>query len=144
MDIDFFNELAPRGFKAESAGTQPAGRVHPNAIRVMEEVGIDIRPQRPKRLTREMIEKADRVITMGCGAGVCPAVFVEKVTEWALEDPTAGSIERFREVRDAIKRKVEEGIEEMEEEAASLPSSRVLRFVEGTKAEGGRATSLVA
>ena len=113
MAEGFLNKLSSREFNAESAGTQPADSVHPNAIRAMEEIGIDIRPQRPKWLTREMTQKADRVITMGCGAGVCPAVFVEKVAEWALEDPTAGSIERFREVRDEIGRKVEALIEEM-------------------------------
>lgn len=52
---------------ADSAGTQPAVKVNPAVAKVMLEVGIDISHRKPKMLTLEMMEKADRVISMGCG-----------------------------------------------------------------------------
>ena len=58
----------------------------------------------------DMIEKADRMITMGCGAetgAVCPASFIE-TEDWALEDPKGRPIEKVREIRDDIERRVQE------------------------------------
>jgi len=72
----------------------------------MREVGIDISAARPKALTMEMLEQADRVVTMGCGAeGVCPASFVE-TEDWQLEDPKGKSLEEVRRIRDEIKTRV--------------------------------------
>ena len=65
----FFNHLASGKDKAMSAGTKPASAVDPRTIDVMREVGIDISGNKPKALTMEMLEQADRVITMGCGSG---------------------------------------------------------------------------
>jgi arsenate reductase len=66
-------------------------------------------------LTLEMIEKADRMITMGCGAdagGLCPAGFIES-EDWALEDPKDKSLEQVRIIRDEIKQRVAKLVEEM-------------------------------
>jgi len=72
----------------------------------MTEVGIEISRQRPKLLTREMIEGAARVITMGCGVeGVCPAVLVP-TEDWGLDDPQDQPIEKIREIRDEIRGRV--------------------------------------
>ncbi len=101
----FFNKLAPKGFRAISAGTVPADAVNSKAIKVMEEVGIDISTQTPKGLTPDIIEKADIVITMGCGTEECP--FIESATDWGIEDPKDKPIDRIREVRDEIKYRVE-------------------------------------
>ena len=60
-----------------------------------------------------MIEKADRIITMGCGADVCPAAFLPKIEDWKIEDPADQPVEKFREVRDEIRRRVEKLVEEM-------------------------------
>lgn len=104
----FFNHLAKgKGF-AISAGTQPANEVNPVVVQAMGEVGIDISTKKPKTLTIEMVEKADRMITMGCGdeAGtVCPASFIE-TEDWALEDPKGESLEDVRKIRDEIKARV--------------------------------------
>ena len=59
-------------------------------------------------MTLDMLEKADKMITMGCGAdagGLCPASFVE-TEDWALEDPKGKSLEQVRKIRDAVKEKV--------------------------------------
>ena len=65
-------------------------------------------------LTLEMLEKADKVITMGCSVGeVCPMSIVE-TEDWGIADPAGKSIEKFREVRDLIKKRVEELLKKLE------------------------------
>jgi protein-tyrosine-phosphatase len=74
----------------------------------MREVGIEIGDKEPKLLTAEMLESADRVITMGCSVEkACPAVFVP-TEDWQLDDPTGKPIEKVRQIRDQIKIKVDE------------------------------------
>jgi arsenate reductase len=102
----FFNHLANGKARAISAGTKPASAVDPKTIEVMREVGIDISAASPKALTMEMLDQANRVVTMGCGAeGVCPASFVE-TEDWQLEDPKGKSLEGVRRIRDEIKARV--------------------------------------
>ena len=99
----FFNRLANGRARAISAGTKPAGAVDAQTIEVMREVGIDISKAKPKALTMEILDQADRVVTMGCGAeGVCPASFVES-EDWQLEDPKGKPIEEVRRIRDEIR-----------------------------------------
>ena len=104
----FFNQMAEGKAIALSAGTQPGDKVHPEVIAAMREVGIDISGNKPKILTMEMIEKADKMITMGCGAdagGLCPASFIE-TEDWALEDPKDKPLEQVRALREDIKKRV--------------------------------------
>jgi protein-tyrosine-phosphatase len=104
----FFNQMAKGKALALSAGTQPGDKVNPVVVQAMREVGIDISANKPKMLTLEMIEKADRMITMGCGAdagGLCPASFVE-TEDWALEDPKGKTLEQVRVIRDEIRKRV--------------------------------------
>ncbi len=106
-----FNKIAGKK-KAQSAGTQPAEKVSPSAIAVMKEIGIDISMRKPKLLTQEMVEKAERIITMGCLENAsCPLFLLEdksKIEDWKLEDPRGKPIEKVREIRNEIKRRVEE------------------------------------
>ena len=101
----FFNDLAGRRHRGISAGTQPGEEVNPVAVKAMAEVGIDMGGGRPKLLTGEMVEEADLVITMGCGENVCPIV-PKEVVDWDLDDPHGQPIERVREIRDEIRRRV--------------------------------------
>ena len=81
----------------------------------MREAGIDISHNKPKMLTFEMVEKADRMITMGCGAdaqAVCPASFIE-TEDWELDDPHGQPIDKVRKIRDEVKTRVEKLIEEI-------------------------------
>lgn len=108
----FFNMMAKGKARALSAGTDPADRIDPTVIKVMQEIGIDIGSNIPKMLAPEMMEQADKVITMGCGVeGVCPATFVE-TEDWGLEDPRDKPIDTVREIRDVIKEKVIRLVEE--------------------------------
>ena len=81
----------------------------------LREIGIDISRNKPRALSLEMIEHADRMITMGCGAdagAVCPASFI-KTEDWALDDPKGKQIEQIRNIRDEIKKRVMVLIEEI-------------------------------
>jgi arsenate reductase len=101
----FFNDTAGVRHRGISAGTQPGEEVNPVAVKAMAEVGIDIGDGRPKLLTGEMVEEADLVITMGCGENVCPIV-PKEIVDWGLDDPHGQPIERVREIRDEIRRRV--------------------------------------
>lgn len=100
---------------AASAGTAPGLAINPIATKALEEIGISLEGHSPKLITREMVEQADRVITMGCGvdADMCPAGthFIE---DWGLDDPKDQPIEKVREVRDEILNRIEELLLEVE------------------------------
>lgn len=117
----FANKLGEGRITAESAGTMPGGSLNPRAVEVMEEIGFDMSSHYPKLLTTEMIDSADRIITMGCGVNlddiepdgsVCPAVFVES-EDWGLEDPKDRSVDKVREIREQIRIRVEKLIDEL-------------------------------
>lgn len=106
MAAEFLNKLSNGEVAAESAGTIPDEKVNPTAAKVMLEKGIDISKNRPKMLTQEMVDGANRVITMGCAMDeACPAVFVPS-EDWGLDDPKGKPIEEVRKIRDLIERKV--------------------------------------
>ena len=113
MAETFLSKLAMARVLAVSAGTKPTEAINPTVVEIMREVGIDISHKKPKRLTREMVEQASRVITMGCGVeDVCPATFVE--TEyWALDDPKDQPLDKVREIRKQIQAKVLKLLEEI-------------------------------
>lgn len=106
MAAAWFNHLAPNTPVAVSAGTSPADRLHPEVVEVMKEVGIDLSSARPQKLTTELVQDAQLLVTMGCG-DKCPYVPGLRVEDWPLEDPKGKSLERVREIRDEIRRKVE-------------------------------------
>lgn len=109
----FFNRYARGKAIAESAGTEPADFVDPKVVQVMKEIGIDISGKQPRRLTPEMLDSVDRIVTMGCGVeGVCPASFLP-TEDWGLEDPSGKSLAKVREIRDQIENKVKRLVTEM-------------------------------
>ncbi|MFN3682620.1 MAG: low molecular weight phosphatase family protein [Fimbriimonadaceae bacterium] len=118
MAAALFNHLCQRKglpFRADSAGTAPGNAVNPAAVEALRELGIELSHARPKALTRELAESAQRIITMGCGvdAESCPAKFL--VTEdWGLDDPAGQPIETVRRIRDEIRARVEALIAELE------------------------------
>jgi arsenate reductase len=105
----FANRLGKGILEAESAGTIPGGNLNTVAVKAMEELGYDMSAHYPKLMTEDMVQSADKIISMGCGvdASACPVRFL--VTEdWGLDDPKGQSLEKVREIRDAIQHKVEE------------------------------------
>ena len=106
MAAAFFNRLAdPRKAVAISAGTEPAASLHPEVIAVMRELGIDLSKQRPQKLTPELARRAQVMVTMGCGEA-CPFVPGVQRDDWPIDDPKGQPIERVREIRDDVRRRV--------------------------------------
>jgi len=99
--------------EAASAGTMPSNEVNPIVVRVMQEKGIDLSVNKPKLITNQMVQEAEMMIVMGCSAeGFCPAPLLNKVVDWGIEDPKGKPIEKVREIRDEIERKVKALINE--------------------------------
>jgi arsenate reductase (thioredoxin) len=94
-----------RGGEARSAGSQPAAALHEGVVEALEEVGIDVSGRIPKALTREDVEWADLVVTMGCG-DACPVLPGREYLDWNLPDPAGLCLEEVRELRAVIEAKV--------------------------------------
>lgn len=112
----FARYISTSRLQAVSAGTKPALVIDPTVIRLMKEIGISLEGQRPKLLTPEMLQEADKVITMGCGASIgeiCPVVLVPS-EDWGIEDPHGKTEDEVRRIRDEIKRRVEGLVEQLD------------------------------
>jgi protein-tyrosine-phosphatase len=107
MAAAFFNQLADRAqAQAVSAGTEPGLRVHPEVLAVMQEVGIDLSNAKPQKLTEELANDAQLLITMGCG-DKCPYVPGLRRDDWPLRDPKGQPMEEVRVIRDEIRGRVQ-------------------------------------
>ncbi len=112
-------ELAAAGrHQARSAGTTPAREIHPNVAAAMGELGIDLAGRRPKQLTRELVDWAEVVVTMGCG-DQCPYVPGRRYVEWELADPSGQPIAQVRRIRDEIAARASRLAIELDSVAAS-------------------------
>ncbi len=107
MAAALFDALAdPARARAESAGTQPAERVHPEVVAAMREIGIDLAAARPRLLDDALARSASLLVTMGCGEA-CPYVPGLERDDWPLEDPKGKPPDRVRAIRDEIRARVE-------------------------------------
>jgi arsenate reductase (thioredoxin) len=88
-----------------SAGSEPADELNPAVVQAMDEVGIDISAERPKKLEDGMVRESDVVITMGCG-DACPIYPGKRYEDWDLEDPAGKDLEVVRGIRDEISDRV--------------------------------------
>jgi arsenate reductase (thioredoxin) len=103
-----FDQIAGGRARGESAGTEPDERVNERTVTVLREVGIDVADERPAKLRREQLERADRVISLGCPLPRDLAALAEgKIEEWPMPDTTGRPVEAVREVRDLIKARVQ-------------------------------------
>ena len=109
MAEGFFWKYAPEGYGPLSAGAKPTSQINALAIQVMNEIGIDISKQRSKDLTEDMMRNSDKIINMGCmEKNFCPTLFIPKVIDWGIEDSKDKPIEKVREIRDEIERRIKE------------------------------------
>lgn len=113
MAAGFLKEYAGDRIEVRSAGTDPGEKVNPSAVAAMAELGIDISENFPKKLTDEAVKDSDYVITMGCG-DKCPFFPGKTYLDWVLEDPAGQGVEAVRPIRDAVRKHVEELIEEID------------------------------
>ena len=115
MAEGFFKHLASDMFDAYSAGIQPA-KINPLAIKVMEEIGIDISRQYSKSIKEFLSRSFDYIITVCDSAKqTCPIFPGEyKKIHWDIEDPAGlqGTqeeiLEKIRKIRDNIEKKIKE------------------------------------
>jgi arsenate reductase len=114
MSEALFERAAGGRYEAQSAGTTPAERVHPEVVEVMRELGLDLADRIPRKLEREQAEWADVVVTMGCG-DECPYIPGKRYMDWDLEDPKGQSLDRVRATRDEIGRRIEALVTELDE-----------------------------
>ena len=108
MAEGFARTLGIGKIEVTSSGLE-ASRVHPTAIKVMSEIGIDISKQTSDPLSDYQASDYDTVISMcGCGVNLPSAWVMQEVFEdWELDDPDGQPIETFHRVRDEIKERVE-------------------------------------
>ena len=85
----------------------------------MRELGIDLSDRRPRRLTRELAEQADIVVTMGCG-DACPHVPGKRYVDWDLPDPKGRPLDEVRATRDEIAQCVDALLAALDNQAAGL------------------------
>jgi arsenate reductase len=106
MAAAFFNLLAnPDKAMAVSAGTHPGERVHAEVVAAMKEIGVDLSRARPRLLTGAVTTRATLLVTMGCGDEI-PCFLGLRTQDWPLGDPEGQSLERVREIRDEVGRRV--------------------------------------
>src|SRR4029450_3803717 len=96
MAAAWFNLLADQGkARAISAGTDPGPPVHPEVVAAMSEVGVDLTGAPTSRLTTDLAQQAQMLVTMGCG-DQCPVVPGLKRDDWPLGDPKGKPAGRVR------------------------------------------------
>jgi arsenate reductase (thioredoxin) len=114
MAAALFERAAHGRHRALSAGTTPADRVHPEVVQIMSELGIDLSDRSPRRLTRDLAEQADVVVTMGCG-DACPYIPGKRYLDWDLQDPRGRPPAEVRVIRDEIAERVRTLVAELAE-----------------------------
>lgn len=107
MAAAWLTHLAGDRVEVRSAGSQPADAVNPVAVDAMAELGIDIAAATPRVLTDDAVQASDVVVTMGCG-DACPFFPGTRYEDWVLTDPAGQGLDVVREVRDEIRRRVED------------------------------------
>jgi arsenate reductase (thioredoxin) len=105
MAAALLDDVAQGRVHVRSAGSTPANEIHENVRTVMDEIGLDLSKEFPKPLTDDVVRAADVVVTMGCG-DACPVYPGKRYLDWDLPDPAGQPLEKVREVRDEIQRRV--------------------------------------
>ena len=115
MSQALFERAAGGRHTAESAGSiaEPGGRVHPEVVEVMNELGIDLSERKPQRLSDELAARADVLVTMGCG-DTCPYFPGKRYIDWDLPDPKGRPLDEVRATRDEIGARVDELVAELD------------------------------
>lgn len=104
------------GIEILMGGTQPADEIHPEVEQAMHAVGIDLSGRTPREVTFEEIQASDYVITMGCSADdVCPAGWAGENRDWDLDDPHGKPPSEVATIRDEIKQRVHDLLDELDQ-----------------------------
>ena len=107
LSEEIFNSKAPPGWHAESAGVSAASEVNPNVKELLKEVGIVMKPRTPRQVSRDMVNRASRVVTFGC-LDRCPIGAENKGEDWPLPGATGKTFAQLREIRDELSRRIDD------------------------------------
>jgi len=112
MAAAYLAHLGAGRIEVRSAGSAPGDAVNPAAVAAMAEEGIDMSAAQPKVLTTEAVQASDVVITMGCG-DACPIFPGKRYEDWKLDDPAGKGVESVRPIRDEIRVRVQQLVDEL-------------------------------
>ncbi|GHC78990.1 arsenate reductase [Nocardiopsis terrae] len=112
MAAAWLRHLSEGRIEVRSAGSAPADSLNPAVVEAMAEVGIDISAERPKVLTHDAVETSDVCVTMGCG-DTCPIFPGKRYLDWTLPDPAGQGVAAVRPIRDDIRGRVAELVDEL-------------------------------
>ena len=124
MSEALFTQLSAGRHSATSAGTTPADHVHPGVVEAMNELNIDLSARKPQKLSDELAREADVVVTMGCG-DECPYIPGKRYIDWDLPDPSGLPVDRVRDIRDDIAKRVKTLIDQLGDDPRARPGSAV-------------------
>ncbi len=117
MAAGYLAHLAGDQIDVRSAGSEPADRLNPVVVEAMAEEGIDITAEQPKILTTDAVQASDVVITMGCG-DTCPWYPGKRYEDWILDDPAGQGLDDIRPIRDNIRFRISQLVDELLDETA--------------------------
>jgi arsenate reductase (thioredoxin) len=112
MAAGYLRHLSKDDIEVRSAGSEPADKINPLTVQVMAEEGIDLTAEKPKMLTGDAVKASDVVITMGCGDS-CPYYPGKRYEDWELDDPAGKDLDTVRQVRDQIRDRVQQLVNEL-------------------------------
>ena len=112
MAAAYLRHLGQGNIEVLSAGSAPVESINPAAVEAMLEEGIDMSAETPKILTDDSVQRSDVVITMGCG-DTCKFYPGKRYEDWELDDPAGQGIESVRLIRDDIRGRVEELVDQL-------------------------------
>ncbi len=112
MAAAFARALGAERLEVLSAGSEPGASLNPAVVAAMSEVGLDISSEQPKVITDGMAQRADVVVTMGCG-DACPFYPGKQYLDWDLLDPAGQDVATVRGIRDDIEQRVRSLLDEL-------------------------------
>jgi protein-tyrosine-phosphatase len=112
MAAAFARQLGGNRLEVLSAGSDPGTALNPAVVAAMSEVGLDISQEQPKVITDVMAQRADVVVTMGCG-DASPYYRGKRYLDWELLDPAGRDIATVRTIRADIEQRVRELLREL-------------------------------
>lgn len=116
MAAGLLQHLSEGRVEVLSAGSAPKASINPVAVEAMLELGIDISSNSPKILEDSAVQASDVVITLGCG-DTCKYYPGKRYEDWQLDDPAGQGIDAVRAIRDDIKSRVMNLLNDLETKA---------------------------
>jgi arsenate reductase len=113
-----FRRAAQGKHHARSAGSQPGSAPHPQVVEALREIGIDASDHAPRKLDQDALDWADIAVST-CSEEVCPVTPSVRRIGWVFEDPENLPLERVRQIRDEMRKSVEQLVRDLEAETTA-------------------------